>query len=189
MKRKTAGRCLRLWVTVLCLLLLAGCSLEIEQFLPDFLRQTEPAEPSAGTEQASFDHAGFDWLTLLKSEAFAEEEGLAKLVADAVQLQVTATTPSTVTVKITAPDISGELLAWYDAQESFSGQALEAEIQRLLKGKPMETQFVLPYSQVDGVPAVIYPDGYADALSCGLSEFYDVLYGRILEQMGGTENE
>lgn len=180
MKKRTVTRSVLLLAAALCLLL-GGCSLDLEQLLPKPAQQT--AVPSEG-----FDHAGYDWLAQLKKDAFAGEESMAVLVEEAVQLQITATTDSTVTVKVKAPDIADALLQWYDSQEEFSGEAMEAQIQKLLKGKKTEQSFTLTYTLAEDVPVIIYPDGYANALSCGLSEFYDVLYGRILEQMGGTEN-
>ena len=47
---------------------------------------------------------------------------------------------------------------------------------------------MLPYIVTDGVPVIAYPSDYVKALSCGVSDFYDILYARIMEQMGGTDN-
>ena len=107
-------------------------------------------------------------------------------VTDVIKLQVTGTSASAITVTVTAPNITQALLDWYDTQQIFSGEALESQIAALLKGEAMEQTFTLPYSLSGDVPVITYPDGYADALSCGLSAFYDILYARILEQMGGA---
>lgn len=186
MKTETIGKAVLLWAVVLSLLLTAGCAFDPTQWLP-----IGTQEPAGGTTAPSdgFDHAGYDWLALLEKEAFAGEEALAQMVEGAVGLQVGATTASTVTVKVTAPNVTEALMQWYDEQTSFSGEAMEEQIRQLLKGKKTETSFTLSYVLVEGEPVITYPEGYANALSCGLTAFYDTLYERILEQMGGTENE
>lgn len=140
---------------------------------------------TANTEPA-FDYKHYDWLTHLKTEAFSEEGSMVTAVTDVIKLQVTGTSASAITVTVTAPNITQALLDWYDTQQIFSGEALESQIAALLKGEVAEQTFTLPYSLSGDVPVITYPDGYADALSCGLSAFYDILYARILEQMGGA---
>lgn len=167
MRKSPAARAFA--VLLLMCLFFAGCS-----------RQ------GAGSGEPAFDYKHYDWLTHLKKEAFSEEGSMSTAVADAIKLQVTGTGENAITVTVTAPNITQALLDWYDAQEIFSGEALESQIAALLKGEATEQTFTLPYSLSGDIPVITYPDGYADALSCGLSAFYDILYARILEQMGGA---
>ena len=169
-------------------LMLSGCGIDavlselgLDNLLPT--QTTEPAQTVPG-----FDYAGYDWMAHLEKEAFSEEGTVGQAVKAAAQVQVKSVTDSALTVTVAAPQITEELLRWFDAQDEFSGLALEVKIEELLKGKKQKQEFVLPYIVTDGVPVIAYPSDYVKALSCGVSDFYDILYARIMEQMGGTDN-
>ena len=167
-------------------ILLAGCSQK--ETPTGSTRPTTRPTIQPVIQSNIFDYAGYDWLAQLEKDAFSEDGTLGAAVEEAVQLHVTATTENTVTVTVRAPYIKDALLAWYDEQPDFSSQALDETILSLLQEDQTEQSFTLNYTLVDELPVIHYSDDYAKVLSCGISEFYDLLYTRILEQIGGSED-
>ena len=117
-------------------------------------------------------------------------------MADAIKIKVKDVTEEHIVVKVFAPDIGDEIIAWYDAvpDDQFSLSVMEEEIVRLIKdAKAEETEFTLGYARkAEGDVAIEYSSTYYAAIYCGLGTFYDYalsgLYNEVIE-MGEAASE
>jgi len=131
------------------------------------------------------DTPDIDFETLLRQEAFPEGDPLSKELNAAVEITDLKVREGTITFTLRAPDISRELIAWYEAQEHFSGEALESRMRALLAGEKTEQEFTLTYTADESGTVILhYTEGYLSHMSCGIRAFYDYLYNQIL---GGAQ--
>lgn len=161
------------FLLVFSLILLVGCQ--------------KQENSAAAQEEDTFDYAGFEWEGYLRTEAYDDSSVIGSEIAKAAKISVDDVTDAQITVTVEAPNVCEALMDWYDSVSGaeFSEEALENKILELLKGGKVSNTFTMTYTLVDGEPVIGYAEGYADALSCGLTDFYDVLNERILESMGG----
>lgn len=152
-----------------------------QEFRPGEVVQLEP--------EAVFDFEGYDWTEHLRGEAFETGTVIGDAALDALELQVDSVTSTSVSVTVTAPDISQALCDWYaQAQEQErTYDALVAQILELLAGEKQSASFTLRYAlSAQGEPVIDYTEDYAAAVSCGLLEFYTTMQNSFLETLGGN---
>lgn len=135
-----------------------------------------------------------DWEAKIHEETIFQETAIDKAIADAVTLKVTDVTEEVITVKITAPDIGDEIIAWYDSvpENEFSEAAMETEIIRLIgEGQAEETDLTLNYVYKPTEEVIInYTNAYYNEIYCGIAAFYDYamagLYEEVIEMGDGN---
>ena len=106
---------------------------------------------------------------------------------EAVQLSDISADGQILTFTLTAPDISGELIAWYEAND-FDAQAMDAQILSLLKNPGTAVTFRLSYTPHGDTLRIAYTDECLEAFGCGLRQFYTYLQERVYGALGGAEN-
>lgn len=128
-----------------------------------------------------------DFEALLRQDAFPPESLLLKALGLAVSYSDIRDNGETITFTLTAPDISGELLAWYDARDSVTEAELEAKILELLEGQTQTYDLSLAYTRSEsGRITFTYTEEYLSAASCGVRAFYAHLADRVLAGGGGN---
>lgn len=122
-----------------------------------------------------------DFEALLRQEAFPDGDPLSAQLNAAVEISRLKAEENSIRFTLSAPDISRELIEWYEAQEHFTGEALEARIRDLLTGEKSQQEFTLNYRlEADGTVMIYYTEEYLSHMSCGIRGFYDYLYDTIL---------
>lgn len=181
MRRLTAVFC------ILTLMLLAGCNQKDagSGISGDFAEESN--DFILLEETTPFGYDDYDWETQLLADAFDAGTPIGDAGLACVTVEVTSVTDTELTVTVTAPDISDDLLDWYagaDGQGDYEA-ALEQKVVSLMEGKTISGTYTMSYTDVNGVPSIHYTQDYANAVSCGLLEFYSTLQNSMLDQMGG----
>jgi flagellar basal body-associated protein FliL len=163
---------------ILAALIIGGVVLGI--FLYANQQEDEPSEPAAAEKT--------DWIAILREELYSEDTPLTQAMADAVTLKLVDESETSITVEVTAPDVSDAALEWFEAvsEDDYSDQALEDTLLELLKGKTTTATFVLPLD-AQGKP---YTTGeFLDAASGGVRKFYAALTVMFMEEMEANAND
>ena len=129
-----------------------------------------------------------DWIALLREELYSEDTPLTKAMADAVTLKLVDESETSITVQVTAPDVSDAALEWFEAvsEDDYSDQALEDTLLELLEGEKTTATFVLPLD-AQGRP---YTTGeFLDAASGGVRKFYAALTVMFMQEMEANAND
>jgi len=129
-----------------------------------------------------------DWITVIRADLYGEDSALSRAMDKAVELKLTGADGDTVTVEVTAPDVSGEVLEWFlsVSEEEYSDAALESLLLKLLKGDTTTAVYELPIGS-DGKPR--YTDPFLDAASCGVRKFYSALTAMFMDEMEANTDE
>ena len=134
-------------------------------------------------EAVVFDYENYDWHTLLLADAFNPGTPIGDAGLAAVQLTVDEITGDSLTITVTAPQVAEELWQWYQQGD---GTDPEAKILEMLKCAPESQTLTLSYKvRTDGTPAVDYTSAFASAVTCGLSDFYDLVQADMVREMEG----
>lgn len=167
-------------------LLLCACGKKDATQIPE---QTQPMEtvvleknaPVRIQEEIVFDYENYDWHTLLLADAFNPGTTIGDAGLAAVKLTVDAVTGDTLTVTVTSPQVAQELWQWY---QQGNGTDPEARILEALKGETETRTLTLSYTvRTDGTPVVDYTSAFATAITCGLTDFYDLVHADMVREM------
>ena len=167
-------------------LLLCACGKKEAIAVPEVTNPVEEENfasdaPVRIAEEVVFDSEHYDWQTLLLADAFNPGTPIGDAGLAAVQLTVDEITQDSLTITVTAPQVAQELWQWYQQED---GADLEAKILELLKGQPKAITLTLSYRvRTDGTPVVDYTGAFASAVTCGLSDFYDLVQADMVQEM------
>lgn len=129
-----------------------------------------------------------DWIAMLQEELYSEDSALTRAMSKAVTLKLVDESETSITVQVTAPDVSDAALAWFTSvsEEDYSDQALEDTLLELLEGEKTTATFVLPLD-AQGKP---YTTGeFLDAASGGVRKFYAALTVMFMQEMEANAND
>lgn len=128
------------------------------------------------------------WKEIIYTEYFSEDSVVENALKESVSIDVKQT-DERLNIKISAPYICEELLAWLDTvkEEEFTEENMETKILELLKEtKKRESVCELEFSIQEEDVKIYYSAEFSDLMSCGLNHFYAQLNYRIQEEIGGN---
>ena len=127
-----------------------------------------------------------NWEKMIRGELLSGSSAIEVAMADIVDISAKEE-GGKLTVTLSAPDISAQLLDWMEhmPEEEFTEEQLEKEILRLLdQTDKVSTTHELSYSEEQGTVTIAYTQDFGSELSCGLSRFYAEMTRRVLEELG-----
>ena len=167
-------------------LLLCACGKKEAADVPE---TTQPVEevvmendaPVRIQDEIVFDYANYDWHTLLLADAFVPGTAIGDAGLAAVQLTVDEITGDSLTITVKSPQVAQELWQWYQQGD---GTEPETRILEALKGEAETQTLTLSYKvRTDGTPVVDYTSAFATAVTCGLTDFYDLVQADMVREM------
>lgn len=118
----------------------------------------------------------------IENSLFPDDTDLGKAIRKNVSVKVVSTADESVTVRVNAPNVEEELIAWYDNADAdgIGEEKIEETIFSLLKaGKKTEAEY--SFDVING--EIVFTEEYLNHISCGIEGFYGYVLHSILIDM------